>query len=394
VEIFEVKRAFEKLALFVVVFTYGFFQFILDSVKFLLFWRLKLPRNTKKILIYRIGNVGDTICAVPSIIAIRDNFPKGEITMLTSPGKTGALGPEELLNGSELIDELIVYYQEDIKGFARKIDLIRKLRERAFDVFIELPQELTNLRTEIRNIVFAMLIGVKYACGFRTTAIHLFKKIQAKHLKFERQVERLLDILKKEGLKIHKVCLSLPISKDDEKQVDEFLRESAIQDFIAVDPNAKIQTKLWPLDRFGEVGRRLVKDYNVNVMIIGGQADKKRTGRLREMIGRGAIDVSGRFSLLQTLELLRRCLLLVSNDTGSVHMAASVETPVVGIYSARDFAVKWYPYGAENIILRKNVSCSICYKFTCENPICLEQITVEEVLGAVRSRMKEVSVKA
>jgi len=377
------KSFFEKIALNFIIFLYKFLNFFLDSFRFLLFGRLKIPKNIKKIVIFRTGNIGDIICSVPAMATIRKNFPKAEIILLSSPGKKGGLGAKELLEKTEFLDGLINYYQEDIKNFKDKIGLIKRLRKEKFDLFIELPQDLARLRTLIRNIIFAKSIKAKYSFGFQVNTIRLFKQIQARYLRFSNEVERLLEILKKENLKINSISFPLAISEEDEKIVREFLDSFGNKNFIAINPNAKREINLWPLERFAEVGKRLIDNYNLKILITGGKNDKERTERLKEMIGQGAISIAGKFTILQTIELLKNSQLLISGDTGAVHMAVVTKRPVLGVYSARWFKYKWDPYGQKNIVLRKEPKCHACFLEECEHLTCLKMIGVEEVLKSV-----------
>ena len=373
------KSFFEKITLNFIIFLYKFLNFFLDSFRFLLFGRLKIPKNIKKIVIFRTGNIGDIICSVPAMATIRKNFPKAEIILLSSPGKKGGLGAKELLEKTEFLDGLINYYQEDIKNFKDKIGLIRRLRREKFDLFIELPQDLARLRTLIRNIIFAKSIKARYSFGFQVNTIRLFKQIQARYLRFSNEVERLLEILKKENLKIDNISFPLAISEEDERIVREFLDSFGNRNFIAINPNAKREINLWPLERFAEVGRHLIDNYNLKILITGGKNDKERTERLKKMIGQGATSIAGKFTILQTIELLKNSQLLISNDTGAIHMAVAAERPVVGIYSARWFKYKWEPYGQKNIVLKKEPKCHACFLEKCEHLTCLKMISVEEI---------------
>lgn len=377
------KSFLEKIVLAFVNFLYKFSNFILDLFKFLFFYQKRIPKDIKKILIFRIGNIGDIICSVPSMVAIRENFPKAKIILLSSPGKHEMIGAEALLKNAEFLNGNIIYYQEEIKALKGKHNLIRRLKKEKFDLFIELPQNLTKFSTEIRNLVFAKLIGVKYAFGFRINTIRIFRRIQSKYLKFDNEVERILKILKRERLKVEEVLFSLPISEEDKERVSNFLIELNNRNVIALNPIAKRQPNLWPLDRFAEVGRWLIKNYNVKIVAIGDERDGKKIEQLKEMIGEGAINVTNRFTLLQTIELLRYCQLLISGDTGAVHMASAVGVPIIGIYSARDFKNKWSPYGEKNIVLRKEPRCHLCFSESCKDTTCLKMIGVEEVCKAV-----------
>ena len=100
------------------MFIYQFLNLLLYFFKILSFRQNKLPNDIKKILIYRVGNIGDIICAIPSMAAVKENFPRATIILLSSPGKHGALGSKELLENAEFLDRQIVYYYEDIRSRA------------------------------------------------------------------------------------------------------------------------------------------------------------------------------------------------------------------------------------------------------------------------------------
>ncbi len=374
------KSLKDKTALIVVQFIYNFLNFLLSAFRGLLFIRKTIPGNVRNILVFRFGNIGDTICAVPAMNVIRENFPEAKIVLLSSPGRPGAAGAKEILENAEFLDGLIIYYPEEIKSLNEKYNFIRKIKKERFDLFIELPANLTGFSAEIRNMVFSKLIGVKYAFGFRINTIRLFAKVQSDYLKFDNEVERLLKILKAEGVAIENISFPLPVSEEDREFVNNFLEKFSNGKIIALNPNAKRETNLWPLERYAELGRWLAADNGNNILIIGGKADKERAARLKQMIGEDAINVAGKFSLLQTIEILRHCSLLISNDTGAVHMASAVGTPVVGIYSAWQLKGKWYPYGKKSIVLRKEPECHTCYLNKCKQLDCLKLIDVNEVL--------------
>lgn len=378
------RRHLEKAALTLVRSLYAISNSTIGIFKSLLFPGAQIPGDARRILVYRVGNIGDIICAIPSMHAIRKNFPGAEISLLSSPGRQGAMGARELLQGAGFIDNMIVYYKEEIKSPSGKLKLIDALKKKRFDLFIELPMDLTNLYIELRNIVFAKLIGARHAFGFNIDTIRLFTRLQSKYMNFDNEVERLLGILKKEQLEIGDIESSLPATTEERKPVDNFLIDLKDKRLIVLNPNAKMQRNRWPVERFAKVGRRVVKNYNAQILIIGARDDHERAEKLKRAIGEGALNVAGRFTLLQTLELIRRSQLLITNDTGTVHMAALAGTPVIGIYSAWQLKGKWFPYGCRNIILRKEPECHTCYRSECRHSTCLKDIDAEEVYTAVK----------
>ena len=132
-----------KIQLLIVNFWIKWLNFWLKFFQRILFPKLK--KTLQNILIYKIGNIGDIVCAVPSFIAIRRAYPEAKITLLTSPGQEGAIGAKELLMGVWYLDELKVYYAEDIDSWRKKINFIRDLRKEHYDLFIQIPDDLAEI---------------------------------------------------------------------------------------------------------------------------------------------------------------------------------------------------------------------------------------------------------
>src|SRR6202166_5172220 len=118
-------------------------------------WPRRRPLDAKRVCIYRIGNIGDTACAIPAMYAIRRAYPAAHLTLVTSPGKLGSVGARELLEGVSWIDEIVVYHAEDIATARGRLELVRNLRARKFDVWIELSVVAAPLLTLFRNLIAA-----------------------------------------------------------------------------------------------------------------------------------------------------------------------------------------------------------------------------------------------
>lgn len=374
-------RTIDRIMLACAHLVYKLFNGALALFRFLFFGSSKIPQGIKKIVIYRLSNIGDIICAMPAMVAVRENFPDAKIILLTSPGKKGLPEARDMLEGNSFLDNIITYYQEDIRTLKGRINLIKSLRKEGCDLFVELRQDLVKFPVLLRDMLFARLIGCKYALGFRIDTVKLFRQVQSKCLSFDNEVVRLLNILKREGLIVKGVRFPFCIPDEDKRKVGGFL-EQYPGELVAFCPNAKRQANQWPLERFAQVAKFLIREKKITVFILGSRSDKERTQRLEALIGAGAVSVAGIFNILQTVELLKHCRFLLSNDTGAVHMASSVNTPVVGIYTAWQLKGKWYPYGDNNVILRKEPRCHTCYRHNCRSVVCLDMVSAEEVCSA------------
>src|SRR5579862_5246178 len=145
--------------------------------------------DIRRILVFRIGNIGDVVAATPVLAAIRRRFPKSHICLLTSPGSEGAPGARELIRPGGLVDELVVYYQSDIATWRSRRQWLRTLRDGRFDLFIELSNILAPFTQVMRSISMARIAGCRYAVGFQVAPVSWFPRAQALHVPFERETD-------------------------------------------------------------------------------------------------------------------------------------------------------------------------------------------------------------
>lgn len=383
---------FKRFQLFIVKQSINSMNLCLFAAQSLLF---KKPDNFKNILIYKVGNIGDVICAVPSFIAIRKTYPKVKITLLTSPGQKGAIGAKELLTGVWYLNKLEVYYTEDIDSWRKKINFIRNLKKEHYDLFIQFPDDLVNFRTLLRNMIFAKAVGVKSALGFKIRTIQLFKKTQVDYSVKKNEVENLLNILEDSGIKNEKVEFDFDISSDKKNRINKILRDNFGEDYeknllIVLSPAGKREANKWPAERFNELASYLIKNHNAKIIIIGGSGDLANARLIKKRLNGEVLVLARELDLLETIELLERCSFLVSNDTGTAHMAAAVGLPVVGIYGIRNVFGSWFPYGKNHKILyHKFINCDYREESCIKKSVAL--ISFNEVARACDYFIKELN---
>lgn len=373
---------------------------LLNTVLWVVTQILFLSRNLtpKNILIFKVGNIGDLVCATPSFIAIRKAYPDAYITLLSSPGSCGAVGATELFENARYFDAVRVYHTEDTYSFFKKKEFIGVLRKEKYDLFIQLPDDLVNFRTLFKNILFAKLIGVKRAFGFTIRTVQLFKKIQVDHTTQQSEVESLLDILKKNNVPVGDVEYSFSITEAHKRKVSEIIEnkwgtlpnDSLV---VAINIGAKREANRWFPERFGEVARYLENTYGARLVIIGGKEDVALANIVQRYVSKkGVLVVAGVFGLLETIALLGRVRFLISNDTGATHMAAAVELPVIGIYSIRNVFGRWFPYGKNHeIICHRNFTCDYRTESCIQESI--EMVSVDEVITACDRMIGKIQVK-
>ncbi len=349
-------------------------------------WPGPRPVDARNVCLYRIGNLGDILCALPAMQAVRDAYPNAELTLVTSPGKRGMPGARELLTGAPWLDHLVVYHTEDIATRPQRVGFIKQLRQRKFDVWIELSPNRTTLPVVFRNMLAARLAGARWAHGWRICTIRWAARAESECKIFPDEVIRVMQGLEACGIKAVEPRFPLPLTEQHALAVDALLRDFVTPGtaLVAIAPGAKRTTNRWPLERYGEVAQAL-SQRGFLVVFVGGPGDKEACQRLASRVGPRALSLAGRLSPLESCELLRRCSFVVCNDSGVQHMAAAVSTPCVSIFSSSDQPGKWRPYGPQHIVLQRYVPCHTCYLWECPHDnLCVKLVETSEVLEAAR----------
>jgi len=179
----------------------------------------------------------------------------------------------------------------------------------------------------------------------------------------------------------------LPIAETDKRVIDKLLPSSdatGSRVLIAINPGAKFPVNRWPKERFLELARKLVSQCHSYIVLIGGEDARDVCSFIAGNMPEGCLNLCGETTILQTAEVLSRCRMLVSCDSGPLHLAAAVGIPVVGIYSCRDYPNCWYPWQDRQVIIRHDLDCQVCLKEECGTMECVKAIGVEEVLAGCR----------
>lgn len=357
------------------------------------FWPRIIDISPLKICVYRVGNIGDIICTIPALIAVRRAYPEAEITLLTSTGQKG-IGAKELIDNAWFLNKIWVYFSDEVDSFKKSAQFIKKIRAEKFDLWIELPPDHVKFNTLLRNLVFAKLCGAKKAIGFELSVITFFARAQWETLFFEDDASRMVHLLKRWGLPIgNKIEYDLPIPEEVKNSAPKFIKENKINSSLVFGlvPGAGYEANQWPLDNFVEVGKFILKTYpKSQIIIFGGPADVEKGRYIKGKINSASvIDLCGKISLLETAFIFNKLNLLIANNTGLMHMAALAGRNVITIFSATEFDGKWFPYGKNAKVLMKNIFCEGCYYRKCPFGYqCIKNITPAEVEDEIAKVVK------
>lgn len=330
--------------------------------------------NIRTILIFRTGSLGDSLCAIPAIQSIKKQHPEAAIDILTNTGKKNLAGLYHLLDRN-VYREII-----DYNGYS-KLKLIALLRQRKYDLIIQLPQVDAAFFPLLRDLVVFRTIAAA-GLGWHKSQIKWFRKTQAAYLQFPNEIERLSNLLQQHGIKLYSPDAILYPSSEDREYAKNRLQELGIHSFqnlIAVVVGAKRLQNRWPINYFKEVITYFSSGYQI--LLIGGGEDNELVQELVNI--KNVINGCGQFTPVQSAAAISLCKLTVSNDTGPMHLSYAVGTPTIALFSSRDLPGKWFPPEKNNRFFRaQNIPCEACFSEICNNNICMQAIKPSDVIKA------------
>ncbi|MEO7297099.1 MAG: asparagine synthase (glutamine-hydrolyzing) [Verrucomicrobiota bacterium] len=355
----------------------------------------KPEKKPQRVLVFRIGQLGDTIVALPAMWAARNNFPDAHFTLLCDrhPNKKYVLA-SDLLRGTRIFDDFLSYPVSDTATFSNIFQMtstLAMLRKKHFDTLVYLAPSGRTSQQIARDRAYFSLAGIKHFIGMEG-----FSEVDQKDgsvLESDLLTSRLLrsglDISDADQGKMH-----LGLTAAEDKQVDDWknqLESDGGRPWIAIGPGSKMPAKRWPEERFEETVQQLLNKFDLWPVVFGGQEDFDIGERLIKAWGRG-YNAAGALGLLPAAAALKRSALYLGNDTGTMHLANAVGTPSVAIFSSRDVPGRWYPRGPDNQVFRTSIDCEGCGLVVCETRKneCLKRIEVTEVVLASETILQKV----
>ena len=354
--------------------------------------------ESRRILIVRTDRMGDVVLSTPVIRALRRAYPSAYLGMMVQPAH------RDLVEGHPDLDVVILYDKEGAqKGWLDNLRFARQLRSYRFDTAIILHS--TN-----RVILVAWLAGIRCRIGYarRLPALLTDRIPYIKGQGEEHELEYNLKLLgivgigdiipiSKEQRAGNRYCVPgmlapfVPIRAEADRRVASFLLENGIREsaepLVVIHPGASCPSKRWATRRFALVADRLVDQHGARILVLTGPEEKGQGAEVLRQMQRPAIAALGLFAVGELAPLFRRARCLVSNDSGPVHIAGAVGTPVVSIFGRWGGGLsprRWGPVGPNGLALHHDIGCRPCLAHRCTIGFtCLEAVTVEEVLAAV-----------
>lgn len=335
--------------------------------------------NPKRILITRTDRLGDVVLSTPVIRYFRKKFPDAYIAFMTSPA-----AKDVVLHNPDLDEVIVLDKAGRHKGIFGMLAMAMALRKKNFDTAVALHPT-----TRVHVLLF--LAGIPRRIGYDRKFGSLLT-VRASHAKQEgifHEAEYNFKLLEAAGFDARGADKRPYVAtKEAERDsVDAFLRQNGVRDdYIAIHAGASCPSKRWPAERFARVADELVRFTGFDIVLIGGEETRPLSGIVSRSMKEKPFDLTGKLTVGELAELLRRAKLFVSNDSGPVHVAAAVNCPVVSIFGRKDPGLspkRWGPVGEKIRVVHKDVGCKKCLAHLCVRHFkCLEAITPRDVVNA------------
>lgn len=333
---------------------------------------------TRRILVSRTDRLGDLVLSTPVFEALRRHFPEAHLACLTF------LENRPVVEGNPCLNEVILYDKlGSEKSWWGNVRFARALAKERFDLVIHLHP--TN-----RMHLVSWLAGIPVRIGYRKknawALTHTLEDKKGEGLRHESEYH--FDLLKFLALDPpQEIRPYFPLKEKDRISLDLFLRNVGLnweKPYVVLNPSASCPSKIWPAERFGLLSDQLQERYRLQVALIGSLADRHFAHKVKEHTSLPVIDLSGKLSLGGLGWLLKQARLLISNDSGPVHVARAVETPVISIFGRNRAGLsprRWGPLGEGGKVVHKEVACPVCLAHNCRiNFLCLDVVSVNDLL--------------
>lgn len=335
----------------------------------------------RRILIVKLGSIGDVVHALPALNALREHLPAAHIAWLVEPSA------RELVANHPALDEVIVFDRDRTSLFRTLLvlcSLRKNLRRRPrFHTVLEMHGNL-------RAAFLGFLSGARERLGFRAGSSRveflstLFTNRKISEGKRAHILERNLNFASALGANTQEVKFRVPIDPEAARDIGLLLASESVEDHdvVVLHPGAYWASKRWPEERWRELAVRIARSFpGTAIVVTQGPGEERLVSRIGMFPG-GEVLSAGKTTLGQLIALLGRAQLVIASDTGPLHIAAAMGTRVIGLYGPTD-PRRNGPYGEGHFVIQKDLDCRGCWRRRCTSDECMRDISVEEVMEKV-----------
>jgi lipopolysaccharide heptosyltransferase I len=333
----------------------------------------------RKFLIVRLGSLGDVVHAIPVAAALRHSYPVARIDWLVDPQYVELLNLVESVDGRIAVDPRAVWRRRDRPAF---LQTLRELRRVRYDAVIDL-QGLLKSAVLARAARGGRTVGFPRAHLREPAARLLYTDAPdpgpATHI-----VHKNLALLGAVGVSDRRV--RFPVNIPRTEAVQTVTARFASGGYALINPGAAWPNKRWPPDRFGAIAAALRNDHDLRSVVLWGPGDEWLAAQV-VAASAGAAEPAPPTTITDVVGLARAARLMVSGDTGPLHIAGAVGTPIVALFGPTD-PQRNGPWASDDVTISRFGECVCLYERRCRRASrCIDDIDVEEVATAIRRRI-------
>jgi ADP-heptose:LPS heptosyltransferase len=341
--------------------------------------------SIKNILVIRLDRIGDMVITTPLFRALKENLPDAQITVLTNPVN------KNIVINNPFIDSILLYDRENKhKSFNSRLIFFRSIREREFDLVID-----PYLDYELKTSFITRFVGNKFRLGFEFAGRGIFYNIRYNPNVFPVSTEKKhmidygLDLLTYIGAETEKRQPEIFLSSDEKEKAYNILKKAGVNPedrVIGIHPGGHYESQRWPVKQFATISDYLIASYGIKVILFAGREEKQLMSEFRDYAVKTPTFLED-LSLREFMATLSHCSLLLSNNSGPLHIATALNIPTVSTMGPT-IPYHWLPRGENHIVLRNDLDCSPCKKGICETHECMKLITTNDFIAAVERQIR------
>lgn len=350
-------------------------------------------RPVRRVLVYRLGSLGDTLIVLPAFHLVRRRFPDAHITLLTNkPVSTKASAMESVLVNTGLYDD-VVSYPSSARSLATLRELRAMLAKGNYDLLAYLAKPKSGRKSSLKDWLFFRSCGIRSIVGIPFSKRTLRCEKLPNQNRWRWDADRTMECLRELG----PVDLDDPagwdlkFTREESDRAESLLREHKVAGpFLVASIGTKVPANDWEERNWSALFARLGQTHGAMPLVMLGAPDEvEYSARLLSHWPGPTANLCGQTAPRVAGAVMRRASLFLGHDSGPMHMAATVGTPCVAIFSARNVPGEWFPRGNQHTIFYRQTECFACGLTECvvEKKKCILSITVDEVLGAIVAKL-------
>ncbi len=292
--------------------------------------------NKEKILVIQTAFLGDAVLTLPMIQKLKEKFVDSYLLVLCIPST------KELFAASPFVDDCIVYdkrgQQKSFYNFIKMIEFLRSLK----------LTRVYSPHRSLRSSLISFFSKARYTVGFDIAGLSFLYKKKIRYINNHHEVARNLELISEDvSGERWRILPVIKINEDTEEKIKKVLNKTSGKQIAAIAPGSFWPTKIYPKEYFIEIVKYLI-NMNYFIVLVGGKDDENLCSEIENIFPSISISFAGRLNVIESVALLRKCSILISNDSAPTHLGMIADIPTLTIFCSTIPAFGFYPYNKKS----------------------------------------------